>query len=145
MHGLPIGMQAVGTVTVGASGGNDSVSIAPVRSNTPFRDLGISIIPIESVAPYTVEVYHDGELEEQHTYPDASDRVVCHMAFPNLIFPANIGSDAVPVFYNNNRFSAPGVPIRVVIENRSAAARTFMVYCTYAAYDAPQFLIITQD
>lgn len=140
------GVQATGTITVGASGGATGIAeIYPVRSNAPFTNLGISIIPVEDSSPYTVSVYHDGELIEEHNFPNATDEVVCHMVYPNLIFPANIGTEAIPKFIIANKFNAPGIPIRVVIENGATAARTFYVYATYMECVGPRFEHINQE
>jgi len=142
MTGYLNGVQAVGTVTVGASGTAD---IFPAQSNAPFTDLAISIIPIETISPYTVTVYHDGEVVESHSYPDADDKVVCHMAYPNLIFPANIGTDAIPAFFVANKLHVPGVPILVTIASSSATPLVFLVYATYMECVGPRFRVITQE
>ena len=135
-------VQAVGTVTVGASGNTE---IFPASSNAPFTDLAISIIPIETISPYTVTVYHDGEVVETHAYPDEDDRVVCHMSYPNLIFPANVGTNAIPKFFTPNRMDYPGVPISVVIASGSATQLVFLVYATYMECVSPRFRVITQE
>jgi len=136
------GVQAVGTVTIAASG---TAEIYPAKSNAPFTNLGISIIPIETISPYAVTVYHDGEELESHSYPDASDKMVCHMSYPDFIFPANVGTNTVPRFIVPNKLQIPGVPISVIITNRSSTQLVFLVYATYMECVGPRFLVINQE
>lgn len=142
----PIGTQAVGTLTVGASGAADSVGyIVPALSNSPFKSLSITIRPLESTnISYEADVYFDGELVESHTFP-ANDRVICHLSYPNVIFPANVGENAIPAYYSADKASLPGLPIRVGVTNRSADRRTFLVYATYEICDPGNFIPITQE
>jgi len=142
MNGYLNGVQAVGTVTVTASG---TAEIFPAKSNAPFTDLAISIIPIETVSPYMVTVYHDGEVLETHNYPDVADKVVCHMAYPRFIFPANVGTNTIPKFIVPNKLNIPGVPISVVITNLSSTPLVFLVYSTYAECVAPRFVVLNQE
>lgn len=136
------GVQAVGTVTIAASGTGE---IFPAKSNAPFTNLSISIIPVETISPYTVTAYQDGEEVETHSYPDESDRMVCHMAYPNLIFPANVGTEAIPRFNVPNKINFPGVPISVVITHSSSTPLVFLVYATYMECVGPRFLVINQE
>jgi hypothetical protein len=143
MSGYPVGVQAVGTITVGASGVE---TIFPAQSNSPFTNLSITVVPLEDISPYKVSVYQDGELLEEHSYPATDDRMIASMSYPNIIFPANTGTDAVPKF-DSTKFTAPGTPISVSIENLSADVvdHTFLVYATYAEFDSPRFRQITQE
>ena len=141
----PQAFQGAGTVTVGASGGADAIGyIQPARSNEAFRDLTITIVPLEDPSPYTVEVYHDGELVETHTFPDASDRVVCHLSFPNKIFPANEGTRTISKYFQSDRKNFYGVPIRIMLQNLMGSPASFLVYAT-AETLATRFYEITQE
>lgn len=131
-----VGVQCVGTVTVGASGYGD---IQPARSNSPFKNLTIIIKPIQAPVTscrYKVDVYHFGELAESHTYGDANDAVVAHMMYPDLMFPANIGTNAIPVYYDPSRADFGGIPILVRITNREATQRVFEVYAVFEQFDS---------
>jgi hypothetical protein len=141
MSNYPVGVQATGTVTVGASG---TAELIPAQSNSPFTDLSISVIPIEAASPYTVILYQDGEVLEEHTEASAADRVVTHMSFPNMIFPANVGTDAVTRFFSAGKFAPEGMPITLEITNLSATAKVFGVYASYAEFDSPRFRKLTQ-
>jgi hypothetical protein len=141
----PQAIQGAGTVTLGASGGADTIGyIQPARSNEAFRDLTITIVPLEDPSPYKVEVYHDGELVETHTFSEATDRVVCHLSFPNKIFPANIGTNAISKYFQSDRKNFYGVPIRIMIENLMGSRASFIVYAT-AETLTTQFYEITQE
>jgi hypothetical protein len=139
MAGPTLGIQAVCTLTVGASGGSDSQSVLPVRSNAPFKNLSLSIVPCGDPSPYQVSVYHDGEIVEQHSFPDANGRVVCHMSFPNVIFPANTGTDTIPAYYNTSRHYFPGIPVRVTIDNYDSRPKSFYVYACFEAFEPCAF------
>jgi len=141
MNNNVVGVQSVGTVTLAASG----IGAVVPGSNVPFTDLGISVIPVQVDAAYTVTVYHDGEIVETHTYPDTDDKVVCHMAYPNLIFPANIGTDSIPKYYADDRDAPPGVPIRVAIENLAAEQHVFRVYATFVEFATARFAVLTPE
>lgn len=145
------GVEMVGTITVGPSGFvpeidqfGDTGTIVPARSTAPFKNLAITIIPVEKTTQYTVSVYHDGELEETHTFPSAGT-VVCHMSFPNLIFPANVGTNTIPKFYADSLKDYYGVPIRVSITNLGQSSATFIVYSTFEEFDHVRFASITQE
>jgi len=136
-----VAVQVACTLTVGASGDKSLGSTAtlyPAMSTEPFTNLGISIVPL-SAASYKVEVFHDGELEETHTFPTNTNKYVCHMAFPNIIFPANIGTNAIPKYFGNSRKDFPGIPIAVKITNYSSTRETFFTYCTFVEYDHCRF------
>jgi hypothetical protein len=141
MSGYPIGVQAVGTITVGASG---IESINPAQSNAPFTNLSIAIVPVEDLSPYKVSIYQDGELLEEHNYPSVVERTIARMTYPNVIFPANTGTNVIPKF-DSTKFNAPGIPLSVSIENLGMIQRTFLVYATYMEFDEPRFRQITQD
>jgi hypothetical protein len=132
----PVGVQMVSTVTVEASG---TVSVYPAASNQVFSKLAISVIPQDATVEYKIDVYHDGELEETHTYPDASDRVIAHMLFPNLIFPANVGTHSIPKYFGDSEKQFAGIPISLVITNNSSTRKTFLVYSTFEEYDGCRF------
>ena len=137
MGNFPNAVQAVSTLTVEASG---TASIAPAKSNSPFMNLSISIIPMtDPNSPYTVDVYHDGELVESHSFPSTSERSICHLSYPDFLFPANVGTNAIPKFFDPNRYNAPGFPISVRITNGNTEQRSFYIYCTYLEFDAPRF------
>jgi hypothetical protein len=98
-----VGVQMVGTITVGPSGSvDDTGTIIPARSCAPFKNLSISIVPLDKSSSYFVYVYHDSELIESHDFRTAAC-VVCHMSYPNIIFPANVGTNTIPQFYADHR------------------------------------------
>jgi hypothetical protein len=139
----PVATQLVGTVTVGTSA---AVTINPVLSNSPFSNLAIHVKPFESLdCKYDVAVYIAGELEETHSYPDEDDRVLAKMMFPNLLFPANAGTNAIPKFYNPSREDFTGDLIQVQITNNEAITRVFEVYALFLAWDHCRFGVITQN
>jgi hypothetical protein len=140
-----VGVQMVGTITVGASGGVDSTgTIVPARSCAPFKNLSISIVPLDKASSYFVYVYHDGELVESHDLTTAAN-TVCHMAYPNIMFPANVGTNTIPQFYADHRKDYYGIPIRVVITNYKASPATFYVYSNFEEFDHCRFASITQE
>ena len=142
MSNHPVGVQATGTMTVGASG---TAEMIPAQSNSPFTDLSISVIPMEAASPYTVTLYQDGEILETHTYASVTDNVVAHMAFPRLIWPANVGTNTVSKFFNAGKFAPEGMPITLEITNLSGTSKVFGIYSAYAEFDAPRFLVLTQS
>jgi hypothetical protein len=142
MNGYLNGVQAVGTVTVSASG---SVDIYPARSNAPFKDLSISIVPIETISPYDVTVYNNGEELEAHSYPDEDNKMICYMSYPHLIFPANIGTETITKFFDPDKLNFPGISIGVTIRSRSSTTLVFLVYATYMECVGPRFLVINQE
>lgn len=137
MIGPYVGVQGVATITVGASG---SEFVSPAKSNAPFKNLSFTIIPSESIVTYDIDVYNNGELLESHEFDSSADRVVCHLSYPNKIFPANVGTNAIPKFFDPNREDPEGVSIRIKITNTTGAQRTFLVYSTYEEYSAPRFV-----
>lgn len=138
-----VAVQVVSTITVAASGDPGSTAtFYPARSNAPFTMLGVSIVPIDAAA-YKVEMFHDGELEETHTFPTATNKYVCHMVFPNIIFPANVGTNAIPKYFGNSRKDFPGIPIAVKVYNYTSTRETFLVYCTFEEYDHCRFAELT--
>ncbi len=140
-----VGVQMVGTVTVGASGGADNTgTIIPARSCAPFKNLNISVVPLSKSASYYVYVYHDGELVEAHNYTTVN-KVICHMAYPNFIFPANIGTHAIPKFYADSEKDYYGVPIRLQIVNYRAESAVFYIYSTFEEFDHCRFASIQQE
>ena len=137
MHGSVSGVYQVGTITVGAS---SVETITPCQSNVPFRELNLVAKPIEpddNVA-YTVTVLFDGEIMEQHSYPDADDRVICIMSYPDKIFPPNISTNTIPAFVREGAAPNPLV-ITIQIENLEGARRTYEVYSTFEEYDNFRF------
>jgi hypothetical protein len=140
-----VGVQMVGTITVGASGGADNTgTIIPARSNVPFKNLNISVVPLSKTASYYVYVFHDGELEEQHNFVSAS-KVICHMAFPDFIFPANHGTHAIPKYYADSEKDYYGVPIRLQIVNYASFPATFYIYSVYEEFEHCRFASISQE
>lgn len=140
-----VGAELVGTVTVGASGTGD---IQPAMSNTPFTNLTVIIKPMDAAqksCAYTVQVYHFGELAESHTFPTVNDAVVCHMMWPDLMFPANIGTNVTPAFYDPNRKDFGGIPVLVRIISREATVRVFQVYGIFQQFDSCRFGEIEQE
>jgi len=144
MPGYPSGVQLVGTVTLGASGGGDSTgSIFAVKSNAPFKNLSLTVRPVGDPSPYKVEVYFDSELQEEHDYPAPAGRTVTNMSYPDFIFPANTGTDAIPEFVRSG-YAPAGIPIEVVIINYATATRVFEVYACFQILEGCQFGALTQ-
>jgi hypothetical protein len=140
-----VGVQMTGTLTVGASGGADNTgTIIPAKSCAPFKNLAISVVPLEKSASYYVYVYHDGELEESHNFT-ATTKTICHMSFPNFIYPANIGTHAIPEFYADSEKDYYGIPIRLQIVNYRMESATFYIYSTFEEFDAPRFYSLSQE
>lgn len=138
-----VAVQMVGTVTVAATG---TVSIIPAQSNAPFKDLTVTVRPLSSDVQYQVSLYHDGELAEQHNYPDANDRVIAHMLFPNMFFPANVGANSIPKFFDPSRQDFRGIPVLVQILNRTSVQQVFEVYSIFAEFgNACRFGVIEQE
>ena len=137
MTGPYVGVQGVATVSVTASGG---VTLNPARSNSPFKNLSFTIVPEDASAPYEVDVYNAGELVEHHAFSSVTDTIVCHMSYPNKIFPANIGTNVIPKFQDPSKSNPVGVSITVVITNLHSGPRTFVLYSTYEEYDSPRFI-----
>jgi len=130
------GVFQVGTVTVGASG---TTTVRPALSNSPFRNLSITCRPIgaSSNVRYTVSVLFDDETVEQHTFPDASNRIICHMAYPNKIFPPNISLGSLPGL-RPVMHTAHGLGIKLSIQNQEASPVTFQIYSTFEEYNHPR-------
>lgn len=137
-----VGVELVGTVTVGASG---TASIIVARSNVPFKNLTVSTRPVQADTRYQYEVFLNGELAESHTYPDADDRVVAHSMWPNMIWPANIGTPAIPKFFDPNREDHIGFPVVIRITSSEADQRVFEIYSCYEEFDTPRFGVLTQE
>jgi hypothetical protein len=140
-----VGVQQVGTVTVTASGFGD---IQPARSNEPFTNLTIIVKPMEAdkySCRYKVDVYHFGELAETHTYSTVGDAVVAHMMFPALMFPANVGTNAIPAFYDPDRADFGGIPILVRITNLESRTHVYEVYGVFEQFDSCRFGKIEQE
>jgi len=102
MGNYPNAVQSAGTLTVSASGTGEMI---PARSNSPFRHLSVTVLPEDDSSEYSVVLYQDGEILDSHSYASTTDRVVAHMSFPNLIFPATFlvysafAQWDAPVFY----------------------------------------------
>ena len=137
MPGPYVGVQGVSTVSLSASG---IETIVPARSNAPFKNLSFTIVPEAGVTPYSVSVYNAGQLVEQHTFGDTADNVICHLSYPDKIFPANVGTDAIPRFFDAGLSNPIGVSITVTITNLHSSKRTFVLYSLYEEYDAPRFI-----
>lgn len=132
-------VQMSSTITVSASGtAEDTATFYPAVSCAPFSDLGISVVPL-GPCRYKVEVFHNGELQESHTFPSALNKYVCHMSFAGMIFPANIGTNAIPKYFGNSRTNFPGISMAVIITNLSGTRETFFVYTTFLEYDHCRF------
>lgn len=142
MGNYPNAVQMTGTVTISASGTGE---IVPAKSNSPFQDLSVTVLPEDDSSEYSVVLYQDGEVLDSHTYTSTSDRVVAHMTFPGMIFPANIGTNAIPAFYNADKSNYLGLPLTLVITNLADTQRSFFVYSAFAQWDAPVFAKLTQS
>jgi len=138
----PIVNQVVSTVTTSASG---TASVIPVRSNTPFTDLTLIVRPLEAIVTYQVDVYFNGELSESHNYPDGADRVVAHMNYPNVWFPANVGVDTIPKYFDPNRSVYIGLPVQITITNNSSGNRSFEVMALFKGYNNCVFVYTNQE
>ena len=103
-----------------------------------FKDLCITVRPVEASSPYTVTVYHDGEEAETHTYADPADRIIAEMNYPDYVFPANVGTGSPPR-YNAFGYVPTGLPITVTISNLAGANKTFEVYATFTVYEVSKF------
>jgi len=141
MGNYPNAVQSAGTLTVSASGTGEMI---PARSNSPFRHLSVTVLPEDDSSEYSVVLYQDGEILDSHSYASTTDRVVAHMSFPNLIFPANVGTNAIPAFYNASKSNPTGLPLNLIITNLADTDRTFLVYSAFAQWDAPVFYKLTQ-
>jgi hypothetical protein len=144
MNYLGQAVQSVGTLTVGATGGSDTENIYPVKSRAPFGSLSIGVVPQEDNTAYTVTVYHMGEVVETHTYSGTGNNI-CYMTYPNMIFPANTGTNTIPCFYDPDRFDAEGISIRVEIQNASSTQRVFIVYAVFLEYEGARFAKAEQE
>jgi len=131
-----VGVELVGTVTVEASG---TASIIVAKSNVPFKNLTVSTRPVQSDTKYTYEVFVNGELSESHDYPDDDDRVVAHSMWPHLVWPANIGTNSIPKFFDPDKEDHIGFPVVVRITSAEAERRVFEIYSCYEEFDAPRF------
>ena len=137
------GVQLVSTLTLAATGqSGDSAFVYPAQSSCPFRNLSIVVVPAESSSPYMTTVYEDGELAEAHTFPDPNDRMVCHISYPDFIFPANVGTHSIPKFFAHNEADYPGIPISLCIYNYSATPKSFLVYCCFEAMEGARFGVV---
>jgi hypothetical protein len=140
-----VGAQLVGTVTVGASGFGD---IQPALSNSPFKNLTIIVKPMDAAkysCRYKVDVYHFGELAETHTYATVGDAVVAHMMWPDLMFPANVGTNAIPAHYDPDRADFGGIPVLVRITNMESTVHVYEVYGVFEQFDSFRFGKIRQE
>ena len=140
-----VGAQLVGTVTVSASGFGD---IQPALSNSPFKNLTIIIKPADAdkySCRYRVDVYHFGELAESHSYGDVGDAVVAHMMYPDLLFPANIGTNAITCHYDPDRADFGGIPILVRITNLESTTHVYEVYGVFEQFDSFRFGKLSQE
>lgn len=144
MSNYPVAVQAVTTITVGASGSAEQqVAVPLVQSNCPFSDLTITVRPLEDSAPYRVDSYQDGEVVETHNYPDTTNKVVAHLSYPGVIFPANLGTNSIPKYYGANKSAPAGLSIYIAITNMSSETRSFEVYATYLTYQTAQYRKVT--
>lgn len=130
----PVGVFLANTVTIEASG---YAWVSGGFSTEPFENLTITIKPLDHTTNYTVDVYHDGELEESHDYPDppSSASVIAHMMYPNMIFPPNMNTGNLPVFFDPSRENPAGVGISIRLYNSSSTRKTFYVYVCFKEYD----------
>jgi len=65
-------------------------------SDQLFKDLSLTVRPVQDSSPYTVTVYFDDQQEETHTYAVPGSRIVAQMTYPDYIFPANVGTNGPP-------------------------------------------------
>lgn len=137
-----VGVQLVGTVTVAASG---TASIIVARSNVPFKNLTVSTRPVQSDTQYQYDVFLNGELAESHNFPDNNDRVIAHSMWPNMVWPANVGTPSIPQYFDTAREDRIGFPVLVRITNNEADQRVFEIYSCYEEFDAPRFGTLTQE
>jgi len=137
-----IGVELVGTITVEASG---TASIVVAKSNVPFKNLTVSTRPVQADTKYQYDIFLNGELAESHNYPDENDRVVAHSMWPNMVWPANIGTPSIPKFFDPNREEHIGFPVVVRLTNAEADPRVFEIYSCYEEFDAPRFGVLTQE
>ena len=136
-------VQQSGIIVLGASGAPDSIKSFPVvRSNQPFTNLSITVRPVIATA-YTVEVLHDGEPAETHTYP-GGNRTIAEMSYPDFIFPANRGTDAIPQFVTKG-FAPQGIDIYVRLTNNDVDVRSFEVSTCYAVSENCRFELLPQQ
>jgi len=122
-------MQA-DVVTVRTASGY--VDTAVLLSDEVFDNPSIEVVPIRVVGVsdyrYTVEVFIDGEIVEQHIYPDAGELNITHMAYPGKLFPPNTG---VSVKAQMKGWD-PGLGRFVVrITNQESTTRSFKVCTTH--------------
>ncbi len=137
-----VGVQLVGTITIEASG---TASITVAKSNVPFKNLTVSVRPVDSDTQYQYDVFVNGELSESHNYPTANNRVIAHSMWPNMIWPANIASEAIPKYYEDSRGERIGFPVMVRLTSHETETRVFEVYSCYEEFDAPRFAVLTEN
>jgi hypothetical protein len=140
MANHPRGVYQIGTVTVGASG---IETVNPVQSNSVYRNLSINLKPEGAVADvrYRVTVLMNGEVEEEHTYPSATDRVIYDGSFPNKLFPPNVGANNIPGFLDasvqgggvGKSLNPLGVSLQ--IENLEGTPIEFTYWSTFEEFD----------
>lgn len=135
------GVFIAGTITVAASG---TELIYPVKSNEPFKNLSLTVKPVELSARYTVTVLFDGEVAEQHSFPTGS-KMICHMNFPLQIFPPNVGTDVIPAFFNASQMDPQGISIAIQIRNQESTQQVFLVYACFEEFDTCRFKHIVQE
>lgn len=135
MSGSVSGVFLASTVTLTASGTH---LLSKGFSNGPFKNLSLTVKPVEANTHYTVTVYFDGEVEETHTYPTDTS-TICHMNFPNMVFPPNAGVNAIPVFFENGRFNPEGVGIAIAIQSLEPDRRSFLIYACFEDFDNCRF------
>lgn len=137
--------QAVGTVTVGASGtAAGTVDLYVVRDNVPIEDPTIIIVP-ESAGPYTASLYFAEQIAYTQTFTSLTDLPVLNHRFPGL-FPANMGNNAIPRYFDPDRNpNYIGESIRVRLVNSTGSTRVFYVYGIWKSHEGAAFYPLTQE
>lgn len=131
MSGNKVGVEVTSTITVSASG---TELCYPIESNSAILNPCIQVHPEENNTPYTVNLFIGGRLSETHTYTAAQD-AICDMTYPDSIFPANVGTETIPKFFQDSDKDYPGFTFVLQITNNSNTTRTFKVYGMFEEYD----------
>lgn len=130
-------VEQVGRLTLEATGSaNATKTLTVARSSAPFKNLSITVIPTEA-SNYTVEVFHFGQLAETHTY--SSGDTIAEMAYPDYIFPANVGTNSK---FQEYGISTDGLDITVRLTNNGSALRVFGIVVCFETYENAQFAIL---
>ena len=129
-----VGRFMATTCTIPA-GGAAVINVSGL-SGEPFKNLCLTVKPTGKTCNYQVDVYWDSEVEESHIYPDPSDQsTICHMNFPNMIFPPNCGTNVIPNFVENGKFEIDHIGLGFTITNLSSTPQAFFVYVCFEEFD----------